>query len=316
MFHAITRLGLLCLTLSYLIILGLTTTIKVHAQDHVEVNKKSKIRYLISSEKLETMGHYGFQNLKKAEQNHLVSTNDPRFKTLRRILNRMLPFVAPYQSRAKLWQWQLALIDKKEVNAACFAGGKIFFYTGILEELSLTEAEQAAIMGHEIAHALWEHSREQLAKTFLVNKSAKALKKLTSSEFKKRSIKWGSHLLKLAFSRTDELEADVIGLELMAKAGYDPQAALRVWDKMRAWSQKQPHSKKYTTQQNPQEIPKKSKIGRFGSKFKNWAHKKKAKIKRYMNGFLRTHPRSEVRKEKLHAQINTVMKIYEHTKAK
>ena len=315
MFKVISRLGLIILTICCLTILGLTTPSPIHAQDHIEVDKKSKLRHLIPSEDLETMGRDGFQHLIKTQQDHLISADDPRFKTLYQILNRILPFVASYQSRATQWHWQLALIDNKAVNAACFPGGKIFFYTGVIEELSLTEAEQAAIMGHEIAHALWEHSRESIAKSLLVDKGSKALDKMTSNELKKLSIEWGAILLKLAFSRSNELEADIIGLELMAKAGYDPRAALSVWDKMSAWSQKQSQSKEHMAANDSSKPQKKRKMGIFGSKMKKWALKKKAKLKRYIKGFLSTHPRSEVRKVKLQAQINTVMKIYEQGKA-
>jgi predicted Zn-dependent protease len=119
-------------------------------------------------------------------------------------------------------------------------GGKIAFYTGILDQLKLTDDEVAMIMGHEIAHALWEHARERMAKSVATNVGASLLGELVGGGKYSGVFRMGGDLLTLKFSRSDETEADIVGLELAARAGYDPRAGITLWQKMAAASKGQP----------------------------------------------------------------------------
>jgi predicted Zn-dependent protease len=120
-------------------------------------------------------------------------------------------------------------------------GGKIVFYTGIIEQLKLTDDEVAQIMGHEIAHALREHARERMGKSTATSIGAGVVSQLLGLGDLGRTVtNYGVQLLNLTFSRSDESEADLVGLELAARAGYDPQAGVTLWQKMSASSKGAP----------------------------------------------------------------------------
>ena len=125
------------------------------------------------------------------------------------------------------------LIGSKQINAFCMPGGKIAFYTGILDKLQLTDDEAAMIMGHEMAHALREHARERLAKTQATNLGVRLGAQLLGlGDLGNAAASLGAQLLTLKFSRSDETDADLVGLELAARAGYQPDAAVSLWQKM------------------------------------------------------------------------------------
>ena len=116
-------------------------------------------------------------------------------------------------------------------------GGKIAFYTGILDQLKLTEDEAAMVMGHEMAHALREHARERIGKTQATGMGLSVLSQaLGLGDLGNVAAKVGTQLLSLKFSREDESEADLVGLELAARSGYQPQAGATLWRKMAAAS--------------------------------------------------------------------------------
>jgi predicted Zn-dependent protease len=120
-------------------------------------------------------------------------------------------------------------------------GGKIVFYTGIIEQLKLTDDEVAQIMGHEIAHALREHARERMGKSTATSIGAGVVSQLLGlGDLGRIVTNYGVQLLNLTFSRSDESEADLVGLELAARAGYDPQAGVTLWQKMSASSKGAP----------------------------------------------------------------------------
>jgi Zn-dependent protease with chaperone function len=130
------------------------------------------------------------------------------------------------RTRAKSWQWEVNLIGSKQINAWCMPGGKIAFYTGILDQLKLTDDEAAMIMGHEMAHALREHARERLAKSTATDMGLRLGAQLLGlGQVGDWRPGLGSQLLTLKYSRDDETEADLVGLEMAARAGYQPEAA-------------------------------------------------------------------------------------------
>jgi predicted Zn-dependent protease len=160
---------------------------------------------------------------------------------LRRIAQQIIPFALEWNPRAKNWRWEVNLIGSKQVNAFCMPGGKIAFYSGILDQLKLSDDEVAMVMGHEVAHALREHARERMGKSAATNIGANVLAGVLGvGALGHQVIGQGAQLLSLKFSRDDESEADLVGMELAARAGYDPRAGVTLWQKMGAASKGAP----------------------------------------------------------------------------
>jgi len=176
------------------------------------------------------------QMLRQAQgQGALVPAAHPQLQRLRYIAQRIVPYTAECNDRAAQWRWEVNLLDSKQINAFCMPGGKIAFFTGILQKLQLNDDEVAMIMGHEVAHALLEHARERMAKsggTELALRGAAALFGLGS--LGDLAAQGATQLLSLKFGRQDESEADSLGLLLAARAGYDPGAGVTLWQKMGA----------------------------------------------------------------------------------
>jgi predicted Zn-dependent protease len=153
---------------------------------------------------------------------------------VRAIANRLIPQASVVRADAAKWKWEVNVISSKELNAWCMPGGKIAVYSGLIDRLQLSDAEIAAVMGHEIAHALREHARErisqQLATSAVVGVGAAVL------GVGQAGAELGNLVAQVTFtlpnSRTHEIEADRIGVELAARAGYDPRGAVTVWQKM------------------------------------------------------------------------------------
>lgn len=176
---------------------------------------------------------YTEQNQKAKEKNILV-TSGPTYERLKFIANRLIPQTEAFRDDTKQWDWRLTLIDEPILNASCAPGGKITFYTGIIEQLNLNDDEIAAIMGHEIAHALREHGRERVsqaaAQNILVNIAMALAGPYGSAVSAANQV--AQYAIVLPNSRENESEADAIGLELAARAGYNPVGAITVWQKM------------------------------------------------------------------------------------
>lgn len=175
------------------------------------------------------------QNQKAQAAGRLV-TRGAEFDRLNRIARRLQAQVPAFRDDASRWHWQLALIDAPVLNATCAPGGKITFYTGLVRQLTLTDDEIAMVMGHEIAHALREHGRERMSQAQA--KGAAGAFALVVAPSKGGQIALADQAAHLLFtlpnSREHESEADSMGLELGARAGYDPKAAVSVWRKMAA----------------------------------------------------------------------------------
>ena len=205
------------------------------AAAQVNVGGSSAMRQLVPAEQLESSATQQYsQMLAQAKaQRALAPDNHPQLVKLRAIAQRIIPFAAQWNSRAGSWRWEVNLIGSKQINAFCMPGGKIAFYTGILDQLKLTDDEIAMVMGHEMAHALREHARERIAKSQATSIGLSLGAQLLGlGELGNMAANLGTQLLTLKFSRSDETEADLVGLELAARAGYDPQAAVTLWRKM------------------------------------------------------------------------------------
>ncbi|WP_372658295.1 M48 family metallopeptidase [Hydrogenophaga sp.] len=213
------------------------TGLPAHAQ--VDVGKSSGLRKLVPAAELENAARqqYGEMMAEARGKGTLMPDQHPQVRRLRSMAGRLIPHTLPWNSRARDWRWEVNLIQSDQINAFCMPGGKIAFYTGILDKLQLSDDESAMIMGHEMAHALREHARERLAKTQATGIGLSLLSSLFGlGELGNVAASLGTQLLTLQFSRSDESEADLVGLELAARAAYQPQASVSLWQKMAATS--------------------------------------------------------------------------------
>ncbi len=207
------------------------------AKEGVDVGKSSRLAKLVPAEQVERGAAQQYQQMKQqaAQQRALAPDNHPQVVRLRTMAQKMLPFTPKWSDRAKSWQWEVNLINSKQINAFCMPGGKIAFYTGILDTLKLTDDEVAAVMGHEIAHALREHARARMGKQAATSIGANVVSQVFGlGNLGQAALGASANLLTLKFSRDDETESDLVGLELMARAGYDPRAGITLWQKMQA----------------------------------------------------------------------------------
>lgn len=213
-------------------------------QGAVGVNRK---QYLsgVSSEEILTESEKGYAQTKlEAQKKGLLDKNLAQYQRVAAIAKRLTPLTTIFRKDALSWPWEIHVITSPELNAYCMPGGKMIFYSGIIEKLQLTDGEIAAIMGHEISHALREHGRERISEQMLQQGIAQGgLAVLIATgviEPKYAGVAavgvsaFTSLFISLPHSRTQESEADTMGLELMARAGYDPHEALKLWQKMAA----------------------------------------------------------------------------------
>ena len=218
---------------AFLLAAGGSAAAPVLAQ--VDVGSASSLRKLVPAETLENSAAQQYQQmLQQAKaQRALAPAGHPQLQRLHAIAKRLIPHAAPWNDRARQWRWEVNLIGSSQVNAFCMPGGKIAFYTGILDQLKLTDDEAAMIMGHEMAHALREHARERIAKTQGTNLALRLGSQLLGlGDLGNVAASLGGQLLTLQFSRSDESDADLVGLELAARGGYQPSAAVSLWQKM------------------------------------------------------------------------------------
>lgn len=205
-------------------------------REGVNVGQPSAVRKLVPAEGLERQASQEFSQLKQqaAAKKALAPDDHPQTRRLRQIAARLIPYAGRFNPRAQQWQWEIILIGSQQVNAFCMPGGKIAVFSGLLLGLQLSDDEAAAVMGHEIAHALREHARERLAKTELTRMGANLLGEFVGRGKYSGLFDMSGQLMTLKFSRDDETEADTVGLELAARAGYDPRAGVTLWQKMMA----------------------------------------------------------------------------------
>jgi len=209
------------------------------ADAQVAVGDPSAMRRLVPAAQLEAAAAQQYsQMMQQAQQRGVLARdNHPQLRQLRRIGQRLIPFALPWNERARGWNWEINLIQSDQVNAFVMPGGKIAFYAGILDRLQLNENEIAMIMGHEMAHAVREHARARLAKTQATSIGLSLGAQLLGlGDLGNVAANLGTQLLSLRFSRDDETEADLVGLELAARAAFAPQASVTLWEKMTALS--------------------------------------------------------------------------------
>ena len=174
------------------------------------------------------------QELVKAKKENALNTDRATYNRVQAIAKRLIPNTTVFRPDAAQWNWEVNVQTTDDVNAYCMPGGKIMVYTGLIDQLNATDAELAAVIGHEIAHALREHSRERLSQEYAQQLALQGIALATGAG--DVTMQLASQVAAVTFtlphSREQEAEADRIGLELMARAGYDPNAAVSLWKKM------------------------------------------------------------------------------------
>jgi predicted Zn-dependent protease len=219
-----------------------------HAADGIPVTRLSRLRVLSDEQAVNQQSKLQYDALlKEADQkNALVDDNDPQLQRLRAIAKRIIPHVGRWNAEAANWRWEVNLLNSDQVNAFCMPGGRIAFFTGILRKLNMTDDEVAMVMGHEIAHALREHARKRQGESQLAAIAGKLGGIAASALFgiDPNLTDFGGRMAAqaavLKFSRGEETEADLVGIDLAARAGFDPRAGIALWQKMGAVNARAP----------------------------------------------------------------------------
>lgn len=234
-------------------------------------------RMAISSESIEKASSQEYaQVIAAAQKKGALNQNSSYVNRVRTISTRLIQQVPAFRPDAAKWNWEVNVLTSQEVNAWCMPGGKIAVYSGLIEKLRLTDDELAAVIGHEISHALREHARERASEQAVAGLGISIVSAVAGlGDLGQQGMQYAyMGLLGLPNSRSHETEADRIGVELAARAGYDPRAAVTLWQKM--------------GQVNSGEPPK----------------------------FMSTHPPRAERMSDLTAYSQRVMPLYERSKAK
>lgn len=190
---------------------------------------------LVSSEQMNADSVQAYRETTQAASTKGLLNRDQRYVgRVRAIANRLIPATGVFRADAPKWAWEVNVITSDEVNAWCMAGGKIAVYTGLIEKLNITDDELAAVMGHEIAHALREHGREKASQQQAQNVGVNVLSGLLGlGQLGAMATNMAVQVVVgLPYSRGMESEADRMGVELAARAGYDPRASITLWQKM------------------------------------------------------------------------------------
>jgi predicted Zn-dependent protease len=231
------KVGISAAALSVLGVVGCQST-QTTEGGVVGVERKQQMTSLVSAKEIEQQAaqEYG-QLMTQAQKKGLLNQNAQHVQRVRAAAQRLIPHVRVFRPDAVQWKWEANVLTSKDVNAWCMPGGKMAVYTGLIERLNVTDDELAAVMGHEIAHALREHARERIGRQMATQTGtaigAIALEILTGVRIDPQLAGTVSNaVFVLPNSREAEQEADRIGVELAARAGYDPRAAITLWQKM------------------------------------------------------------------------------------
>ncbi|ACC69253.1 M48 family metallopeptidase [Paraburkholderia phymatum] len=192
-------------------------------------------RNLIPSPMLEAQSAEEFDQIARGAEhmNRLYSPSDPHVKRVQSIVDKLIPYSLKWNDRAKSWKWDVAVLRSPDIRAYCLPGGKIVVYGGMLDKVKLSDNELGVLLGHEIAHALREHARERLGEQQAAQLGSGSIPQLFGlADLGAAPLGIGTQLVEMKYERADETEADVIGSEIASRAGFDPRAAVTLWDKL------------------------------------------------------------------------------------
>jgi predicted Zn-dependent protease len=204
------------------------------------VGVSRKQRMIVSEQEIEQGAAQAYADEKrKAQAAGKLNSSSALTSRVRNVAQRLIPATATFRSDAPNWPWEVNTLKTDDLNAYCMPGGKIMVYSGLVEKLNLTDAELAAVLGHEMAHALREHSRERVSRALTQQIALAGVAVITGvgEGVQNMANTVAAVTFQLPHSREQESEADTIGIELMSRAGFDPNAAVSVWKKMLAADQ-------------------------------------------------------------------------------
>jgi len=199
------------------------------------VGAERKQLLLVSSQELDRVAAQSYAKLlSDAAKKGTLNRDQALLHRVRAIAGRIQPQTGVFRRDAPAWSWEVNIIGSKELNAFCMPGGKIMFYSGLIQQLGLSDDEIAVVTGHEVAHALREHAREQVSQAIAARTVIDIGAVLLGLGQNSSDVAAAAYqtLIATRFSRADESEADRMGLELTARAGYDPRAGVSLWQKM------------------------------------------------------------------------------------
>jgi len=227
------RLLSIALVLPAAALLGACQSVQTTQPGAIGVDRKQTM--MLSSAEVDSAAVQAYrQTIQGASRKGALNRDPAQVNRVRAIASRLIPATGAFRGDAPSWKWEVNVVASSEVNAWCMPGGKIAVYTGLIEKLRPTDDELAAVMGHEIAHALREHGRErasqQMVQQTVVGVGA-ALLGIGDAGASLANVV-ADVTVGLPYSREFEREADRIGIELSARAGFDPRAAITLWQKM------------------------------------------------------------------------------------
>lgn len=210
-------------------------TVQTTSAGTVGVERTQRMSSMVSEADMRQQAELSYREVLTTErQKGTLNADAALTSRVRAITSRLIPASAAFRPEAAQWKWEVNVIRSDQVNAWCMPGGKIAVYSGLITKLALTDDEIAAVIGHEIAHALREHARERASEQMGAQVLIGGASILLGAG--QAGADLGGVFYKAFFglpnSRLHETEADRIGVEVAARAGYDPRAAITLWQKM------------------------------------------------------------------------------------
>lgn len=212
-----------------------TGSVTTGASRQVRFGDSALFRSLIPSPMLEAQAAAEFNEIVRgaAHSDRLYPDSDPHVQRVRLFVDRLAPYAQKWGDRVKNWKWEVAVIRSPDIRMYCLPGGKIVVYGGLLDRVKLNDNEFGMLLGHEIAHAVREHVRERLGEQQAAQIEGGTVPQLFGlADLGVFPLGIGSQLFEMHYGRADETEADVIGSDIASRAGFDPRAALTLWDKL------------------------------------------------------------------------------------
>jgi predicted Zn-dependent protease len=235
-----TRTFLLSLSLTA-VLAGGCETVDTTKAGAVGIDRQQRMALSSQEVNAEAAKAYA-QMMADAQKKGALDKDAAQLARVKTIVGRLIPQTAAFRDDAPKWAWEAHVLSTDEVNAWCMPGGKVAVYTGLINKLQVSDDELAAVLGHEMGHALREHTREQMSQQAITQTAIGGLGALFGIGDLGQSLAGAvaNVTLQLPKSRGMETEADRIGVELAARAGYNPQAAVALWQKMEKLGGSQP----------------------------------------------------------------------------